>query len=661
MISSWCFLWRRVLRVHFLLRLARIPTFRFLFLFLTVFLTVARSQFLSTTISLPDWGIDSLRSIRLGQISTIHASGGDQLRVYSLYDGPSLNRLLLKESAPLSFDSNCFIVSNFDGEALNQLGGGWSSFQRLPSSSSLEYARTSDGRIVLRMSYDRRSSGYCGMWMRLSKAPGFGNNPVFFDARPFGYLTFWIRGTAGGEEVLLKAADAEWDQKEDALAVGNISAFVSSGRIETGWQLAVVPLSGFPGELNHAQLATVVFEASGEGSGAVELKSLAFCKNASPFPDLPPSLPRASEQRSFGKSIWVWNTSEILGRNAEEDNLLSFLRREGFDQVFLALPYDPGDPDARRMISVDAEKFRPLMRKLNQSAITVHALTGDKDFIFPENHEFVTNSIKEVARYNRAASPDERFTGVHFDVEPYLLAGFSSPRRDWILKNFVQLLSKCTETARAEQLRIGADIPAWFDAPDELTGEGLTVSINGTPKPLLDHIFGLMDDVVLMDYRTEAGGENGVTAHARGELKHASAEGKRVFVGLETEPLPDETIMIFRGEPFPGWPSSLQASSFVSLASGPHGLVVAVVSNSEIQTYRNFLESIRIDPLRAIFWPIDRKYRVDGVKLSFATLGHGPLSKAIKESEKELVAYPAFSGFAIHHYESYAKLLRESK
>ena len=167
-----------------------------------------------------------------------------------------------------------------------------------------------------------------------------------------------------------------------------------------------------------------------------------------------------------------------------------------------------------------------------------------------------------------------------------------------------------------------------------------------------------MDDVALMDYRTEVGGLNDVVAHARGELIHASAKGKRVFVGLETEPLPDETIMIFRGEQLPGWPSTMQALSYISLAGGNDGVVVTVVPSSGLQAYRNLLESMHIDPSRAFFWPIARQYRVEGNKLSFAALGTGPLSKVIRESEPELASYPAFAGFAIHHYGSYRRLLK---
>ncbi len=637
------------------LRLYQFRISLLLFLVPAAFLQTARSQSLSSTLLLSDWGIDSLASIRLGQLSSVHANSGGQLKVYSLYDGPYLDRLLLADSTPPSSDSNCHVIAEFAGEAVNALGGGWSPFQKSPSASTVDYTQSPDDRIVLRMSYNRASSGYCGMWMRLWRTRLFSDSHGFFDARPYGFLTFWIRGTAGGEHVLLKVADEEWERKEDSVPVGSVSNFVSTGRIETGWQLAVVPLSDLPTRINPAKLATLVFEASHEGTGSVELSTLAFCKEPTFLPDLSAPLPRPSRKRILKKSIWAWNTSEILGSKGEEDRFLTFLKNEEFKQIFLALPYDPKHS---KSITIEAKKLRPVMKRLKASGIAVHALSGDKDFTLPANHDFVVNSIREVIRYNKSSSADERFKGIHLDVEPYLLAGFGSSRRDSILGNFIRLLSKTAETARAGGLRIGVDLPAWFDDPDELTGEDRIIDIKGTTKALLDHILDIVDDVTLMDYRTDAGGGNGIAAQARGELKMASIRGKDVYVGLETEALPDETIVIFKGEPLPGWPVSNRPETYIAFAGGGDSVIAALVPSSDLPDYRKFLERMQIDPAHARFWPAVRQYRVEGTTLSFASLGSVRLSTAIRQSEVELSTYPAFSGFAIHHYRSYRKLLQ---
>lgn len=44
--------------------------------------------------------------------------------------------------------------------------------------------------------------------------------------------------------------------------------------------------------------------------------------------------------------------------------------------------------------------------------------------------------------YNSAVSPDERFYGIHLDVEPYVLPGFGGRQKQKILREYIELQEK---------------------------------------------------------------------------------------------------------------------------------------------------------------------------------------------------------------------------
>src|SRR5207245_747487 len=111
--------------------------------------------------------------------------------------------------------------------------------------------------------------GYCGAWVHLFDFTLPAGERLYLDSTPFSHLTFWIRGRRGGERILLKAADARWEAKEDALPVGELSAFLQAGKIDATWQRVDVPLASFEKRLNQHELATIVFEAVGGGAGVI--------------------------------------------------------------------------------------------------------------------------------------------------------------------------------------------------------------------------------------------------------------------------------------------------------------------------------------------------------------------------------------------------------
>ena len=610
---------------------------------------------LSTPVSSGDWQLRDWGAIRTGQLSIVHARKGDELHLYSL--GTSLPAEATKTVVTQrpSFSGNCFEVSAFDFGNTNRLGGYFNVFRKEPSSARASLQAGPDGRRGLTFDFLKTPSGFCGVWTHLFDFKLPPEKRRYFDATPFSLLTFWIRGQSGTERILLKASDARWERLGDALPIGEAATFLEQGGVSSSWKRATVPFSNFPPQLNRRELAGLIFEGLREGVGQVQIKDLSFCVEPSPLPQLSPPVVNQSEPKRLQKALWVWNTSEILANRTLQQELLRFLRGYAFTRVFLQLP--EGGRGMPGEITLNPEKLRPFLASLNDTGVAVSALDGFKNYALPEWHDGVLRTVDHVVNYNRESAPSERFVGIHYDVEPYLIKGFTGPRREEFLLGYLELLEKVTRKTKASRIFFGVDIPFWYDASDELSGETFPIAFRGVSKPASEHVIDLVDEVAIMDYRTAAYGADGVIAMAEDELAYASKRGKPVLIALETTELPDEELIEFRGVPSRFIPEKLPDSRVVVLARSKGAANFFVVSPSQWPALHGDLEAGGLDSTSLIWWPIRNTTPVPGHKLTFYNLGADQMQQTMAEAQNEFRRFSSFAGFAIHDYLGYRRLL----
>ncbi|MBI2618580.1 MAG: hypothetical protein HYW57_00690 [Ignavibacteriales bacterium] len=598
------------------------------------------AQGVSTSVRISDWGIGDFSQIRLGQLSIVHAPAGEELRVQALYDS-----VFYASEPVVPRDRNCVTVADFSTPFINRLGGSYAVFQLGGSSASITHPSEPSENASLMVHYSRVAGNPSGFWMHLfnSAFPRFARR--YFDATRSSALHIPIRSNNRVERITLKIADDVWNEKEDAMIVGDLNKYLPRGMIDTAWQTAVIPLAALPEQINSARLATLVLEPVSPASGAFELGPITVCSKDAVRITGPPG--KAAHTHRRENAMWIWNTAELTENKKRADVLIDFLRDQRIDHVFLALPYDASEHGEG--VNIDRPRLAPLVRSLNAAAVKVHALLGDKDFVLPHSRSFVLNSMNNIVQYQRTVHPGEQFYGIHVDIEPHLLPGFNSPRQEWFLTNFIEVLAACAGIARDGGLIIGADLPTWLDAANELTHLSPEISRQGVIKPAYQHVLDLMDLVVLMDYRTNVQGDDGIVLHAREELRYAEQRGVRIFVGLETAPLLDETLIRFRGAPVNRVTDG--SGQYVVLSPGEDLLSVSLVSGAEAG---EMLKRPRI-----VVWPVERAIPLPASRLSFARSGIYQLAQVVTESEPILSQWKSFAGFAFHHYESYRSLLRK--
>lgn len=613
---------------------------------------------LSTPVLGHDWEINDWATIRRGQLSIVHANKGDELHLYDLSISLPADTPLTVVSQRPEFSGNCFQVSSFDFGNTNRLGGYFSAFQKEPSSARASLQAGPDGRRGLTIDYLKTPAGFCGVWTHLFDFKLPAGQRRYFDATPFSLLTFWIRGKTGSERILLKASDARWERLGDAQPIAEVSSLVAQSTISSTWQQVKVPLSQFPHQLNRRELAGLVFEPTGTGSGQVQIKDLAFCSTPSPLTPLSPPSSNQTNLKPRQTALWVWNTSEILASQERQQDLLRFLRVQGITRIFLQLPEEKSLSSAPGEITVDPEKLRPFLAKLNRTGMAVSALDGFKNYALPEWHDGVLRTIENVIRYNRESEPSERFAGIHYDVEPYLIKGFAGPRRQVFLQGYLELLEKIVQKTQRSQTQFGVDIPFWYDAADGPTGKPIPIVFRGVSKPASEHVIDLVDEVTIMDYRTAAYGADGVIAMAQDELAYASKQGKQVLIGLETTELPDEELIEFSGVPASALQKEVPNTRFVVLVPDKNAAMLYLVSPSHWLALRSELEGLSADLASLLWWPIRSSTFVHGHKLTFAQLGADQMQQCMTEAQREFSRFPSFAGFAVHDYLSYRRLLK---
>jgi len=617
---------------------------------------------LSHTVSRHDWDIGAAGDVRFGSMALVAAGGRVRLEVRRLRTTlPPVRRPSMVGFSP-AFSGNSLLVSDFGSSNRTPLGGYFGTFQRAPSVAYATVDRMSDGRRALELTCHQQAPGFCGLWIQLYDFEVAPDTRRYLDARVFSTLSFWIRGREGGEPLLLKVADAEWEQREDAVPIGDVSEFLAGGRIDTVWQRAVVPMDRFPSGIHRDRLAMITFDATARGTTTVELGPVAFSLARDSLPALPS--PAAGPQPSDlfrHKATWVWNTAELIEAPEQCTALLDFLEHEGFDNVFLQLPGVPGRQHLPGELVIDTDAMRPLIAAFAARGMRVYALDGYARYPLPEFHAGVLATIEHVAQYNEQVLPHERFHGVRYDIEPYLLPAFHGPGRARLLAGLLELTAASVEHAHAGGLVYGADLPFWYDQLSGDTYERVTVEFNGVEKPVSEHLIDLVDDVAIMDYRTTAYGADGTIRHGSGELEYAAARRKSVFIALETFELPDEVLVEFRGEPRPGIPASPPTRAIVVLASRRDSIYVAFVpepsaGRATLDALTQWVEGHRLDPQRVWWWPLSSRVEVPAAKVTFANLGPELLDDVMRATAEEFRQYESFVGFAIHHAQSYRAL-----
>lgn len=212
------------------------------------------------------------------------------------------------------------------------------------------------------------------------------------------------------------------------------------------------------------------------------------------------------------KATWLWNTSLIASEPAQ---ILSFLKEQGVSLLYLQI-------DTKQPLST----YQTFIREARLGGIDVHALGGSPSWGLADKRQNVLALVNWVHAYNQLAASDEKFTGIHLDIEPYLLPEWKADQPA-VIRQWMQNVEAYTDLARQKPgLEIGCDIPFWLDK----------LALPDSPGTELGQwLIGKHDLVAIMSYRDRAEGPNSITSLAAEELGWGDGLGKTIYLGVETK------------------------------------------------------------------------------------------------------------------------------
>jgi hypothetical protein len=384
---------------------------------------------------------------------------------------------------------------------------------------------------------------------------------------------------------------------------------------------------------------------------AVNLLRTSYHREKTAVPPIVYSPPIGTMRNTpLSRATWIWNTDTLLQNPKEENKTLSTVTDGRFDEIFLQVPRDFTDDTLH-----DAQ-LRHFIEQLRAHGGSVYALTGDPHFSLRQNHPIVQKFVQRVIDFNKSSPERARFVGIHLDIEPYLLPGFGGPRRDSILIQYLTITRIAAQRIHDGGLLFGTDIPFWYDLPDEFTGIVDSIDFGGIRKPVNEHVTDMADELCIMSYRTKAHGSNGLIVLSEPEIAYALKRGKSVFVGFETDLLPDEENVSFRGVPTTVLAEVGKTEQIVCVRQAGDSAVVSLMPRSATDSLST--EGRTDSTLNAIpyFWEVANSTPVPSTNLSFAKLGKKRLEETVRSVIGALKGYRSFAGVAIHHAASYAAL-----
>lgn len=211
-------------------------------------------------------------------------------------------------------------------------------------------------------------------------------------------------------------------------------------------------------------------------------------------------------------ATWLWDTQQIL---QSPDKILNFMSTNNVKILYLQIDYN-----------LKSDLYKNFIKKAFMKNISVYALDGAPDWVSDNGTNNQKKFFDWLTKFQNTSSANEKFKGVHLDVEPYLNAQYSN-NMNGILQNYQVFLLNALTNSNSLGLSLSIDIPFWFD--------GITYNTKYGTGSLADWIMKNIHNVVVMAYRDSAAGDNGIVSLASKELNLGKQYDTVITIAVETQ------------------------------------------------------------------------------------------------------------------------------
>ncbi|WP_019639581.1 hypothetical protein [Paenibacillus fonticola] len=209
------------------------------------------------------------------------------------------------------------------------------------------------------------------------------------------------------------------------------------------------------------------------------------------------------------RGTYIWEANEVIQNSRD---ILDFAAEKQLNWLYVRL-------DLQQPYS----SYSSFVKQAAAAGIEVHALGGTPTWALEEELPRIMKLVNYVKNYNRTVEGDERFHGIHLDIEPYVLPKWWADPQQVISEWTSNLDTFVRELKKDSNLEASVDLAVWLDKY-MVTGDDISLS-----KWMIDR----MDHVSLMAFRDTATGPNSIEAVTKEEIAFADELVKPIFISVE--------------------------------------------------------------------------------------------------------------------------------
>lgn len=226
-----------------------------------------------------------------------------------------------------------------------------------------------------------------------------------------------------------------------------------------------------------------------------------------------------------GRAVWLWE-SNLIQDDTEVEEFLSFAESNDINTVYTLIDRDMG-----------FTVFQDFIEQCTAAGIAVEALMGQSEWIIGEGDPTLEHELTWLEQYQGNSTSTTAFAGIHFDVEPWGLDGWTANEETYTA-TLQTIVTQITSLGQTLGLPVAADLPYWADTVN-------CTSTTGAIQTLDAWMLEQLDTATFMTYRNTA---TELLDIATSVLEAGNSAGKPVWLAVETVDAADALLISYFGK-----------------------------------------------------------------------------------------------------------------
>lgn len=220
------------------------------------------------------------------------------------------------------------------------------------------------------------------------------------------------------------------------------------------------------------------------------------------------------------RATWLWDTMQIVDHT---ESILQFAATHQISAIYLQINRD-----------VKLPYYKEFIRKAGEQGVVVDIMDGRPAWGLSENVNQIAAFLDWIEAYQSQAEADERFAGIHLDIEPHVLPEWKTDQ-ERVISEWQGNVRYIMNRAAKMNLPVAADLPFWLD----------NYKIPGSDMAVSSWMIRQYDAVTIMAYRDTA---KAIFDVAKTELAESAALGKKLSIAVETKQSKEGQFITFYEE-----------------------------------------------------------------------------------------------------------------